>query len=232
MPHESAKRKKLLLIDGHGLAFRAFFALPALNAPDGTPTNAVVGFFNMFRKILDDWGPDLSVVAFDAPGPTFRHESYKEYKANRPRPRRTSSSALSSWIYSCPGVPVVVRRWRRTTSSPHGLPQEQDGNPHRLVRQGPSAGHCSRDIDSSPHKGITTFQLLDERAFRTEFDSLARHEGLSRPCWGRIGHVPESPAGDKTTRDLVGTYDLLRIYENMAVQTWGYKEASEEERVP
>jgi DNA polymerase-1 len=47
--------KKLLLIDGHGLVFRAFYALPELTGPDGTPTNAVVGFFNMFQKVREEW---------------------------------------------------------------------------------------------------------------------------------------------------------------------------------
>ena len=69
-------RKKILLVDGHGLAFRAFYAVRELNAPDGTPTNAIVGFFNMFQKIRDEWAPDLCGVVFEAPGPTFRHEVY------------------------------------------------------------------------------------------------------------------------------------------------------------
>ena len=50
--------KKILLIDGHGIAFRAFYAIPELNAPDGTPTNALVGFFNMFARVRHDQRPD------------------------------------------------------------------------------------------------------------------------------------------------------------------------------
>lgn len=75
--------KKFLLIDGHGIAFRAFYALPALNAPDGTPTNAIVGFFNMLGKIWHEQQPDAIYAAFDMKGPTFRHEIFPEYKGTR-----------------------------------------------------------------------------------------------------------------------------------------------------
>ncbi len=76
-------RKKILLIDGHGIAFRAFYAVPQLNAPDGTPTNALVGFFNMFAKVWHDQEPDEIYTAFDMKGPTFRHQLYPEYKGTR-----------------------------------------------------------------------------------------------------------------------------------------------------
>ena len=75
--------KKILLIDGHGIAFRAFYAIPELNAPDGTPTNALVGFFNMFAKVRHDQRPDEIYAAFDMKEPTFRHRLYPEYKATR-----------------------------------------------------------------------------------------------------------------------------------------------------
>ncbi|HBG14233.1 MAG TPA: DNA polymerase I, partial [Synergistaceae bacterium] len=75
--------KTILLVDGHGLAFRAFFALPELNAPDGTPTNALLGYANMLLKTMEDVRPDLAAVVFDAPGPTFRHEAFEAYKEGR-----------------------------------------------------------------------------------------------------------------------------------------------------
>ena len=74
---------KTLLIDGHGLAFRAFFALPRMNAPDGTPTNAVLGFANMFLKVLNDLSPENVAVCFDSPAPSFRKDLFPEYKEGR-----------------------------------------------------------------------------------------------------------------------------------------------------
>mgnify|MGYP000281739924 CR=1 FL=1 len=62
--------KKMLLIDGHGLAFRGFYALPeTLTAADGTPTNAIVGFTNMLMKCIDDMEIENVAMFFDPKGP-------------------------------------------------------------------------------------------------------------------------------------------------------------------
>jgi DNA polymerase I len=76
---------QLLLLDGHSLAYRAFFALPAENfsTTTGQPTNAVYGFTAMLINVLRDEHPTHVAVAFDRSEPTFRHEQYVEYKANR-----------------------------------------------------------------------------------------------------------------------------------------------------
>jgi DNA polymerase I len=76
---------RLLLMDGHSLAYRAFFALPIENfsTTTGQPTNAVYGFTSMLINVLRDEQPTHVAVAFDRSEPTFRHESYVEYKANR-----------------------------------------------------------------------------------------------------------------------------------------------------
>ena len=78
-------RDRLLLLDGHSLAYRAFFALPAENfsTTTGQPTNAVYGFTAMLINVLRDEQPTHVAVAFDRSEPTFRHEQYVEYKANR-----------------------------------------------------------------------------------------------------------------------------------------------------
>jgi DNA polymerase-1 len=77
--------KRLLLLDGHSLAYRAFFALPAENFRTGTgqTTNAVYGFTSMLINLLRDEQPTHLAVAFDVSRKTFRSERYAEYKANR-----------------------------------------------------------------------------------------------------------------------------------------------------
>jgi DNA polymerase-1 len=76
---------RLLLLDGHSLAYRAFFALPVENfaTTTGQPTNAVYGFTAMLINVLRDEQPTHVAVAFDRSEPTFRHEQYVEYKAGR-----------------------------------------------------------------------------------------------------------------------------------------------------
>jgi len=76
--------RRLFLLDGHSLAYRAFFALPAtLATSSGTVTNAVYGFTSMLIKLLGDEHPDLIAVSFDTGAPTVRLEMDAEYKAGR-----------------------------------------------------------------------------------------------------------------------------------------------------
>ncbi len=79
----SAEPSKIVLVDGTNSLYRAFFAIPPLRAPDGTPTNAAYGFVNMLGKLIREEAPDRVIVVFDARGPTFRHRLYDAYKANR-----------------------------------------------------------------------------------------------------------------------------------------------------
>ncbi|MFF5258278.1 DNA polymerase I [Actinomadura viridis] len=80
-------RPRLLLLDGHSLAYRAFYALPAENfsTTGGQPTNVIYGFANMLANALRDERPTHVAVAFDASRRTFRTEAFPEYKAGRAR---------------------------------------------------------------------------------------------------------------------------------------------------
>ncbi|WP_206063085.1 DNA polymerase I [Nocardioides sp. HDW12B] len=84
-PAVPADRPRLLLLDGHSLAYRAFFALPVENfsTTTGQHTNAVYGFTSMLINVLRDEAPTHLAVAFDVSRQTFRSEEYVEYKANR-----------------------------------------------------------------------------------------------------------------------------------------------------
>ena len=75
--------EKLLIVDGNSILNRAYYGIRMLNAPDGTPTNAVYGFLNILFKYLDEEMPDYLCVAFDVKEKTFRHKMYDLYKAQR-----------------------------------------------------------------------------------------------------------------------------------------------------
>ncbi|MDK1474154.1 DNA polymerase I [Streptomyces sp. 549] len=81
----SESPRRLLLMDGHSLAYRAFFALPAENfsTTTGQTTNAIYGFASMLANTLRDEAPTHFAVAFDVSRKTWRSEEYPEYKANR-----------------------------------------------------------------------------------------------------------------------------------------------------
>ncbi len=74
---------KLVALDGNSIVNRAFYGVRTLTASDGTPTNAVFGFINILRRIVEEEQPEALCVTFDLPEPTFRHLQYGGYKATR-----------------------------------------------------------------------------------------------------------------------------------------------------
>jgi DNA polymerase-1 len=83
-PHDQTQKQTLVLIDGHALAYRAYFALTStgFQTRDGEPTHAVYGFALMLLAVWEEYNPEYLAVAFDL-GDTFRHKQYAEYKATR-----------------------------------------------------------------------------------------------------------------------------------------------------
>ena len=75
--------ERLMLLDGYGLVYRGYFALPPLTTSKGELVNGVFGFASIVLRGIQDLQPDYLAVSFDLPGPTFRHEQYAEYKATR-----------------------------------------------------------------------------------------------------------------------------------------------------
>lgn len=76
-------KDKLMLIDGHSILNRAFYAIPLLTTKDGQHTNAIYGFLNILFKLIEEEKPKYLGVSFDISKPTFRHLKYSEYKGNR-----------------------------------------------------------------------------------------------------------------------------------------------------
>jgi DNA polymerase I len=109
LPWSSVARETLLLVDGHNLVYRAFFAMPALSNSRGEMTNAAYGFTSMLFKALNDTTPTYAVAAFDLAGPTFRHEKFAEYKAQRSR-APAELQAQFPWareVVQALGIPIV-----------------------------------------------------------------------------------------------------------------------------
>ncbi len=83
MSRDQKAPSRIVIIDGTNALYRAFFALPGLRAPDGSPTNAAYGFVTMLSKVIREEQADAVIVVFDARGKTFRHALYADYKAGR-----------------------------------------------------------------------------------------------------------------------------------------------------
>ncbi|MEU4421596.1 DNA polymerase I [Actinoplanes sp. NPDC024001] len=110
---DDAQTPRLLLLDGHSLAYRAFFALPVENfsTQTGQPTNAVFGFTSMLINMLRDEKPTHIVVAFDVSRVSFRTEKYADYKAGRsetPQPFQGQVSLIKE-VLEALRIPVVEK---------------------------------------------------------------------------------------------------------------------------
>ncbi|MCD8099006.1 MAG: DNA polymerase I [Oscillospiraceae bacterium] len=153
-----------MLIDGNSIVNRAFYGIRALNAPDGTPTNGIYGFVSILRKMLDDERPDGLCVAFDLPAPTFRHEKYAEYKAQRkpmPEELRVQMPILKQFLDAC--------RIRRVELEGAEADDLLGTLSRRFAEQGHSCVICTGDRDSlqlvSP---LVTVKHVKTRGGRTE----------------------------------------------------------------
>jgi DNA polymerase I len=104
-----SKTKRLVLIDGSGYVFRAFFALPPLTDPKGVPVGAVFGFCNMLFRLVQDMAGDQLVVVFDKGRASFRNQIYDGYKANRlePPPELAPQFPLVREAARAFGLPVI-----------------------------------------------------------------------------------------------------------------------------
>ncbi|GAA1942369.1 DNA polymerase I [Nocardioides marmoribigeumensis] len=150
-PAVPGTRPRLLLLDGHSLAYRAFFALPVENfsTSTGQHTNAVYGFTSMLINVLRDEAPTHLAVAFDVSRQTFRSEQYADYKANR-------SASPSEFAGQVSLVKEVLDALRIPYVEKPGF--EADDVIGTLATQGVAEGFevliCTGDRDS--------FQLVNE----------------------------------------------------------------------
>jgi len=102
-------RPVIYLVDGSSYIYRAFHALPNLTNSHGEASGALLGVANMLRRLLQEDQPEHIAIVFDARGPTFRHELYPEYKANRPSMPRELSAQVEAILefVKLQGLPLL-----------------------------------------------------------------------------------------------------------------------------
>ena len=113
MSSDLTKRKRFFIIDGYALLFRAHFALirNPLITSYGLNTSALFGFINQLFKLIRNEDPEYLACAFDSKGKTFRHDIYKDYKANRPEmPEELQLQLPHLWeILEAMNIPVLKK---------------------------------------------------------------------------------------------------------------------------
>lgn len=209
--------KKILLIDGHGIAFRAFYAVPELNAPDGTPTNALVGFFNMFAKVKNDQKPDEIYAAFDMKGPTFRHEIYPEYKATRkPTPEEFKAQIpLLKEMLPLLGVHIMERSTVEADDliGSAALQFAAEGDEIIILTSDKDIMQVIRPRVKiiRPSKGVSSFEEYDRALFMEKYGFLPEGMVDYLALMGdSVDNIPGVPGvGEKTAQKLMKDYGSI-----------------------
>ncbi len=105
-------KKRLILLDAHAILHRAYHALPDFATTRGEPTGALYGLSAMLIGIIESLKPDYMIACYDVKGPTYRHEAYKEYKAQRKTPDEALVAQMSRSrdIFAALGIPIYDKQ--------------------------------------------------------------------------------------------------------------------------
>ena len=217
---------KLLILDGNSLINRAFYGIKMLNAPDGTPTNAVYGFLAILQRLLDSEDPESLCVSFDVHAPTFRHLQYAEYKAGRrPMPEELQVQLpLLKEVLDAMAIPrLELAGWEADDIlGTVSLNEARKGNECVVVSGDKDAlqliDEGVRILHVKTAKGVTeTINYTAER-FREEygFDASGMID-LKALMGDSSDNLPGVPGvGEKTAMELMRRFgSLTSVYENL-----------------
>jgi DNA polymerase I len=211
------EKKKLVLIDGNSIAYRAFFALPLLNNDKGIHTNAVYGFTMMLMKILEDEKPTHMLVAFDAGKTTFRHKTFGEYKGGRQKtpPELSEQFPFIRELLDAYGISRYELENYEADDiiGTLSLSAEKDGYEVKVI-----SGDKDLTQLSSPHttvgitrKGITDIEEYTPRHVAEKYgltpDQIIDMKGLMGDASDNIPGVPG--VGEKTAIKLLKEFSTL-----------------------
>ena len=219
------ENKKLLIIDSNSVIHRAFHALPPLTTKSGELVNAVYGFLLVFLKAVKEFQPTYVAACFDLPGPTFRHEKYKEYKATRPKaspelypqiPKiKEVLGAFSIKIFEKQGFEAddIIGTIVELSSGTETIIASGDTDTLQLVNQNTRVYILRKGVKDTllydenlvqeKYGGLTPKQLLDLRALRGDpSDNIPGVLGI----------------GPKTATELIKEFSSLeKLYEDIAL---------------
>ncbi|MEG2261301.1 MAG: DNA polymerase I [Raoultibacter sp.] len=217
--------KKIAVIDGNSLMHRAYHAVPpSMNAPDGTPTNAVFGFMSMLLKFIETSHPTAIICAFDAGRPAFRMEALKEYKAQRPPmddDLKVQFPLIETLLQSM-NIPVVrIKGWEGDDIlGTVAARDEALGYETLLVTGDKDAYQLASKLTQivTTKKGITDVALYGPEQV---FERYGVHPEQVPDFLGLKGdpsdNIPGVPGiGEKTAAKLLQAYGTLEgLYENL-----------------
>jgi DNA polymerase-1 len=234
-----AEKKRLMLVDGHALAYRAYHAIPPLTSPSGEPTNATFGFANMLLKAIQDYAPDYVIASFDV-GRTFRHEEYAGYKAKRavtPDDLRAQFGRVRELVETL-GIPIYALEGYEADDVLGTLSlQATELGLQTIIVSGDTDTFqlVSSDVSVlTPQRGFSDVTLYDMQAIRERYGlepgQLIDYKAMVGDTSDNITGVPG--VGEKTAAALLKQYGTLAgIYEHLdEVKQVRFRKALEEGR--
>ncbi|MET7672803.1 DNA polymerase I [Micromonospora luteifusca] len=212
----TATTPRLLLVDGHSLAYRAFFALPVENfsTTTGQPTNAVYGFTSMLINVLRDEQPTHIVVAFDVSRRSFRTEKYSEYKAGRSETPTDFKGQVSlvKEVLAALQIPVVEKEGFEADDVIATLAcQARDQGMSVLISSGDRDAFQLVDDQITvlyPRKGVSDLARMDPAAIEAKYGvGPQQYRDLAALVGETSDNLPGIPGvGPKTAAKWITTY--------------------------
>ncbi|MEV0329528.1 DNA polymerase I [Micromonospora echinospora] len=212
----TATTPRLLLVDGHSLAYRAFFALPVENfsTTTGQPTNAVYGFTSMLINVLRDEQPTHLAVAFDVSRRSFRTEKYAEYKAGRSETPAdfVGQVSLVKEVLAALRVPVVEKEGYEADDVIATLAcQARDQGMSVLISTGDRDAFQLIDDKITvlyPRKGVSDLARMDADAVEAKYGvPPQRYRDLAALVGETSDNLPGVPGvGPKTAAKWINLY--------------------------
>lgn len=216
--------KKILLIDGNSMVFRAYYATmrQPMTSKSGQPTNAVFGFSSMLTKAMSIIAPDYCLVAFDTDKKTFRHEQFKEYKGTRKPLDHNLISQFPLVREFLDHYPLVYKELAGYEADDiiGTLSKKFEGYQKVILTSDRDMLQLIKEDTTVMlmKKGITEMQEVDLKVLKEEFnltpDQVKDLKGLMGDSSDNIPGV--AGVGEKTAMNLLNDYQTLEnIYENL-----------------
>ena len=217
--------KTFVIIDGHALIYRGYYAIPQLRTSKGELVNAVYGFSTVLLSMLEKLKPDYLAVAFDLKGPTFRHEAYEDYKATR-------AATPDDLLPQVPRVRQVVEAFRIPIFEMQGYEADDlIGTLAKQIQAYPDVEFLilSGDMDLtqlitdqvkvlSPLSGFNDVKTYDAQAVMDKYGIWPNQMVDYKALMGDVSdNIPGVPGiGKKNAAKLLFQYETLDgIYEHL-----------------
>lgn len=238
----ATQKRRVVLLDAHAILHRAYHALPEFTDTGGEPTGALYGLVAMLLKAIGDLKPDYLLACFDLPGPTYRHEAYKEYKGTRAKMddalarqinrSRDVFAAFAIPIYERPGfeaddiLGTIVEKLKHDRSIEIVI-VSGDMDTMQLVDDERVRVYTLR-------KGIKDTILYDEKKVEERFgfkpESLPDFKGLRGDPSDNIIGIPG--IGEKTATTLITEFGSIeRLYTKLKKEKASVKALGMSDRV-